>query len=211
MLQFRQIKPKEGIELKSLSLCIDIDGTVTEPYYWLERANAYFGSSLLPEHVTQYEIHKLLGVEPEVYLDFYEHNGIYLHSEAEIRIGARDVINSLYDNHIIHFVTAREERMTDVSVKWLNGHQIPMDSITHLGSHHKVEKAVELQADFFIEDSLDNALELAASGFQVLLIDCTYNKGLLPHNVMRVSNWFQIERIIDVRARQIPGRLKFAI
>ncbi|HSP47153.1 MAG TPA: hypothetical protein VLN47_03650 [Clostridiaceae bacterium] len=197
--------------MKSLSLCIDIDGTVTEPYYWLERANAYFGSSLLPEHVTQYEIHKLLGVEPEVYLDFYEHNGIYLHSEAEIRLGAREVISSLYDNHIIHFVTAREEKMTDVSVQWLNRHQIPMDSITHLGSHHKVEKAVELQADLFIEDSLENALELAASGFHVLLIDCTYNKGLLPHNVLRVSNWFQIERFIDVRARQIAGNLKFAI
>lgn len=205
------MKSKEGIELKSLSLCIDIDGTVTEPYYWLERANAYFGSSLRPEHVTQYEIHKLLGIEPEVYQDFYEKNGIYLHAEAEIRLGAREVINTLYDQHLIHFVTAREERMTDVSVQWLNGHHIPMDSITHLGSHHKVEKAVELQADFFIEDSLDNALELAAAGFQVLLIECTYNKGTLPNNILRVSSWFQIERIIDIRARQLSGNLKFAI
>lgn len=197
--------------MKSLNLCIDIDGTLTEPYYWLERANTYFGSSLLPEHVTEYEIHKLLGIEPEVYMDFYRKNGVLLHSEAEIRFGAPEVLSSLYGKHFVHIVTAREEKMTDVSVQWLKKHQIPMDSISHLGSHHKVEKAREFRSDLFIEDSLENALELAASGFLVLLIDCTYNKGQLPHNVLRVSNWFQIERIIGIQARRKAENLKYAI
>lgn len=197
--------------MKSLNLCIDIDGTITEPYYWLERANTYFGSSLLPVHVTQYEIHKLLGIEPEDYMDFYRENDVLLHSEAQIRLGASEVLSSLYGKHFVHFVTAREEKMTDVSLQWLKKYQIPMDSISHLGSHHKVEKAVELQSDLFIEDSLENALELAASGFLVLLMDCTYNKGHLPDNVLRVSNWFEIERIIGVQARRKAENLKFAI
>lgn len=28
--------------MKSLNLCIDIDGTITEPYYWIPRASEYF-------------------------------------------------------------------------------------------------------------------------------------------------------------------------
>lgn len=28
--------------MNNLNICIDIDGTITEPYYWLEISNKYF-------------------------------------------------------------------------------------------------------------------------------------------------------------------------
>ncbi|NTW71340.1 MAG: hypothetical protein HGA49_03770 [Eubacteriaceae bacterium] len=197
--------------MKSLNLCIDIDGTITEPYYWLASANAYFKSNLQPEDVTMYEIHKLLGVDQAIYHNFYQQNCEQLHSEADIRIGVHSVLTNLHNHHYLHFVTAREEKLTDISVQWLQKHQIPLDSITHLGSHYKVEKALELQADFFIEDRYENALELAEAGIQVLLIDCSYNRGYLPHNVFRVSHWFQIEKIIGDHSRRVPESLKLVI
>jgi uncharacterized HAD superfamily protein len=187
----------EVYEMRSLSLCIDIDGTITEPCYWLSRANEYFNTNIQPKDVTIYEIHKLLGVEEDKYNQFYNLFGILLHKEAKIRIGAKDIINKLFEHHIIHFVTAREEIMREVSLEWLAMHQIPMDSITLLGSNDKVNQAKKLNCDIFIEDRYENAIQLAQAGFEVLLIDCNYNKGGLPSNVTRVKTWFQIEKIIE--------------
>ncbi len=140
--------------------------------------------------------------EEDDFNEFYNLFGKLLHKEAKIRLGAKEVISGLYDNHQIHFVTAREEKMRDISLEWLTKHQIPMDSISLLGSHNKVSKAEQLGCDIFIEDRYDNAIQLSQAGFDVLLIDCNYNNGVLPSNVKRVKHWFQIEEIIENRAQQ---------
>ena len=194
---------KEGKNLKELNLCIDIDGTVTEPYYWLERANRFFDRQLKPEDITVYEIHRVLDVGEDDYNEFYDIYGKLLHKESKARFGASEMIRRLYQNHKIHFVTAREEKMRETSIEWLASYHIPLDSITLLGSHYKVEKARELESDLFIEDSYSNALQLAQAGFDVLLIDCTYNRGPLPQNVIRVRNWFEIAVIAESKARKI--------
>lgn len=183
-----------------LNICIDLDGTVTEPDYWLARANAYFDKNVLPHQLTTYDIEKILGIERKAYDRFYSVYGEMIHRESAIRIGASQVINKLYDAyHNIHFVTARDPRMEKVSVEWLERNYIPMDSISLLGRTDKVGKAMELRSDIFIEDSYDNTLQLAQAGFDVLLVDCPYNRGCLPTNVTRVSNWYQIARFIDKR------------
>lgn len=187
--------------MRGLSLCIDIDGTITEPYYWLQRVNQHFGTNVRPEDVNCYEIHQVLGIEAAVYQEFYDVFGSLLHAEAEIRHGAREVLNELFKSHSLHFVTARDGKMTEVSLEWLQRHGIPMDSISLLGSPNKVQRASELASDFFIEDSLDNAIQLAAAGFDVLLMDCNYNQTALPPNVTRVHDWFEIGKIIDQRAQ----------
>ncbi|MDD3168561.1 MAG: hypothetical protein PHC91_03730 [Eubacteriales bacterium] len=189
--------------MKELNLCIDIDGTVTEPYYWLERANRYFDRQLKPEDITAYEIHRMLDVEEGDYSEFYDLYGKLLHRESKARFRASEAIQSLYQKHMIHFVTAREEKMRDTSIEWLARHHMPMDSISLLGSHYKADKAKELNSDLFIEDCYSNALQLSRAGFDVLLIDCTYNKGLLPQNVTRVKNWSEILDIVDRKAKLI--------
>lgn len=189
--------------MKNLNLCIDIDGTVTEPYYWLNRANRYFDRQLKPEDVSVYEIHRVLDVGEDDYNEFYDLYGKLLHKESKARFGASQMIRRLYQSHNIHFVTAREEKMRETSIEWLDRHQMPMDSIWLLGSHYKVEKARELKSDLFMEDNYNNALQLAQAGFEVLLIDCSYNRGPLPRNVKRVKNWFEIAAIADIKARDI--------
>jgi len=143
--------------MQRLSVCIDIDGTLTDPYY-------YFGFSL--------------------------------NNESGIRSGVQDTINELYQTHYIHFVTARNEVMECASVNWLHRNEIPYDSISLLGTPDKVQRAGELEADIFVEDCYDSALQLARAGFDVLLLDCGYNQGPLLPNVTRVYNWRQIRDII---------------
>ena len=188
--------------MQRLSLCIDIDGTVTDPYYWIPRASKYFGRRINPEDVTCYRIHQVLGVEEKEYEEFYSIFGAMLHKEAEIRSGVCEVISELYKTHYIHFVTAREETMEFVSLDWLNNHQVPYDSISLLGTPDKIQRAGELESDLFIEDCYENALQLAEAGFEVLLIDCSYNQGPILPNITRVYNWYQIKAIITQHAEK---------
>jgi hypothetical protein len=190
--------------LRKLNLCIDIDGTVTEPYYWLERANRYFDRQVGPEDVTAYEIHKVLGVGEDDYKEFYDLYGKLLHGEAQARFGASEVIRELYrQQHNIHFVTAREEKYEATSTEWLARHQMPLDTICHLGHPNKVDKAKELKSDLFIEDCYSNVMQLAKAGFDVLMIDCSYNKGPLPENAIRVGNWAEIAEIAEAKAKYV--------
>lgn len=193
--------------MPGLSLCVDIDGTLTEPHYWLQRANRHFGTSLLPEAITCYEVHQALGVEATAYERFYREHGELLHAEATIRAGAQQVLSELYTKHAVHIVTAREERMRDVSLAWLQQHGIPLDSISLLGHPNKVQRAAELRSDFFLEDSLDNAIQLAGAGFEVLLVDCSYNRAPLPPLVTRVHDWFEIGQIVRRRADAAATRV----
>jgi uncharacterized protein len=193
---------KGGEKMKEMNICIDIDGTVTEPYYWLKEANRYFGKNVRPEDIKVYDIDIAMGIRPGDYDRLYSVAGERLHMDSEIRGGASEVISRLWDLNRIHFVTARDEAMRDVSADWLKKYDIPMDTLTLLGHSRKSGKAGELECDYFIEDSLSNAQELAEAGFKVLLIDCTYNKGLLMPGITRVKDWRQVEMFLKERMRE---------
>ena len=191
-------KRKGGDRVKeNLNICIDIDGTVTDPYFWVPQCNRFFGRQVQTKDVTQYEIHKVLGVEEKAFDDFYDKFGEEMHRNAAVLPGVTEILNKLYDQNRIHFVTARAENLRTVSLEWLDKYSIPMDSITLLGHPDKADKARSLDCDIFIEDSLRNAKQLAKAGFDVLLVDCNYNKGNLPPNITRVRNWCEIERYIQ--------------
>ena len=186
-----------------MNLCIDIDGTITEPYYWIRRANEFFRKNVTPEDVNVYEINEILGVEREKYELFYSIYGRLIHTEARIRIGARDVLGKLARKHRVHLVSARPEKMRDVTEEWLKRYQIESSTLALLGDPNKIWKARQLECDCFIEDSYANAIQLAQAGFEVLLLDCSYNKGALPSDVTRVKNWFQIFSIIRKKEEAI--------
>ncbi|HKL11914.1 MAG TPA: hypothetical protein VJ990_10720 [Clostridia bacterium] len=171
-------------------VCIDIDGTITEPFYYLERANHYFGVYLMPEDIRHYEVDLNYGVSRQAYLDFYRLFGDRIHFEAKPRAGAAQVLNRISEFDEIHYVTARAPEMLGVSRKWLESNGFPKGGIHCLGSHHKVEKARELSCDIFFEDRKENAIELAFEGFEVVLMDCPYNQGDLA-GVRRVGNWME--------------------
>jgi len=183
--------------MNQLNLCIDIDGTITEAYDWIPRVNDYFKTRITAKQVSVYEIHKTLGIQIEAYHEFYRLYGELIHEEVRIRIGVKDVLDKLYENHRIHIVSAREERMQNVTEKWLFQHELPRDTLSLLGTPDKVSKAHELCCDIFIEDRYENAVQLAAYGFKVLLIDCHYNQGFCYSGITRVMNWLEIEAYIE--------------
>lgn len=183
--------------MKFFNICIDIDGTITDPYFWLDSANAYFEKDLQIEDITQYRIDKVMGVTRKEYLDFYNKKRFQLHSEKQpIREDAKEIIQQLIKTNNIYFVTAREKDMEILTHRYLNKHNIPYDGVFVLGTSYKVDAAASLKCDIFIEDCYENALQLSKNGFKTLLIDTTYNRFPLNKNMTRVFNWNEIYTIL---------------
>lgn len=183
--------------MKNFNICIDIDGTITDAYYWLDITNKHFKKNITKEQVTEYSIYDVMGITEKEYYEFYEENKIKIHSEQELREDAKEIIKRLSYLHNIYFVTARDKSLTMLTHSYLKKNEIPFDDLFVLGSHYKVEKAKELNSSVFIEDNYDNAIQLSKAGFKVLLIDTYYNRKPLNENITRVNNWYEIFNIIE--------------
>lgn len=183
--------------MKNLNICIDIDGTITDPYYWLSYANSYFNSNVSENQITSYNIAEVLNVKDIDYLKFYEKCKFEIHSNQELRDDVKKVLNELYKSNNIYFVTARDKSLELLTFQYLKNNEIPFDKVLVLGTYNKVPSANELQCDVFIEDSYDNAISLSNAGFKVILIDTNYNRFPLNHNIIRASNWNEIFNIIN--------------
>lgn len=189
--------------MRGLNICIDIDGTITEPYYWVEYANKYFDLNLKDEDITQYEICDVLGVSLEEANEFYSRHGEEMLFNAQLRKNARNILWELYNIHNIFYVTARDSSLRELTEKWFRFNDLPMGELYTLGSHHKVEKAKELDCHIFLEDRYENAVELSAEGFKVFLLDCNYNRNKLLNGIKRVTNWDQIKKLITLEEKDI--------
>lgn len=184
------------LNMKQMNICIDIDGTITDPYYFLELSNRYFNKNITPEQVTQYALDKIYGVNEEEFDVFYKKYKFQLHENQAIRSDAKEFLDKLGSEHNLYFISARDKSMKMLTIEYLQTHRIPYDAIYLLGSHYKLEKAKELNCDFFIEDSYENAVYLAENGFTVVLLDTHYNRKPLMQNMFRVQNWEEAYSII---------------
>ncbi|CAM2761429.1 hypothetical protein HAHI6034_08980 [Hathewaya histolytica] len=182
-----------------LNIGVDIDGTITDPYYWLKYINMYFKTELKPEHIVKFNICEILNIEEQDYLEFYDMHGEEMHSDNIIRDNAKEVLNKLHEDHNIYYITARPEKFKKVTEEWLYSNELPKAPVHMMGHHNKVEKARELNCDFFVEDRYRNSVFLAKEGIKVLMLDTNYNRYPLISNMERVYNWNDIYNHIVVK------------
>jgi uncharacterized HAD superfamily protein len=183
--------------MKQFNICIDIDGTITDAYYYLELANRHFRKNITKEQVTEYSLDKVFGVKLEEFDEFYEKYRFEFHSNQELREGVTEVLGQLSSSCNLYFITARDVSMEALTKNYLEINKVPHDDLYLLGSHYKVEKAKELKCDIFIEDSYENAVQLAQNGFKVILLDTYYNMKPMLENIIRVNDWVDIHNIIN--------------
>ncbi len=184
-------------DMKRLNICIDIDGTMTDPYYFMPYFNKYFNKNLSIKDCTTHRIDELYGLDVDGINIFYEKIGEDMHKNATILPNVKKVFDELSKCHNLHIVTARRKSMEEITEQWLKKHEIAKVSLHSLGSYYKVDKAKELKCDIFIEDNPQNSSELAQAGIKVLLMDTNYNKTLSHKNITRVQNWNDIKLHID--------------
>ncbi len=183
--------------MKKLNICIDIDGTITDPYYFMPYFNQYFNKNLGPEDCHTCKLEDLYEVTLEEIIDFYIKEGDTMHLNAPVQEGVKEILWEMYEKHNLTFVTARNKRIESITLEWIKAQNLPPIPVHSLGSYHKVDKAKELNCDLFLEDNPENTRELAMAGIKVLLVDTNYNRYLDVENTMRVHSWYEIKDIID--------------
>lgn len=183
--------------MSKLNICIDIDGTITNPYHFIPYLNNMYNKDLKEEQCTTHKMEELYGVELEDLLKLFHTEYIHAYSEAIVVEHAKDVINELYSNHNLCFVTARSQNLREITIDWLKQNGLGEVGVHLLGSDYKLDKAKELNCNIFIEDNPDNAYQLADGGLKVILIDNNYNRNIDHENIIRVKNWNDIKEFIS--------------
>jgi uncharacterized protein len=123
-----------------------------------------------------------------------------LHAKVPLIDGATRAIAQLKNEHTLWLVSARPEYTRDVTEAWIQHHFPDMFEDTYLigteGSGgarcRKSDVVEELDLEFFIEDSLPNALDITEKGVPVILIDRPWNQGHVPSGVTRVYTWDEV-------------------
>lgn len=186
----------------SLKIGLDIDGVVADSFVVFRRElNKHYGKEITK--FDDYDMSKLYNVAWEDMSAFFAQNMEYLFSTPVPMDGAVATIHAwLREGHEIFYITARkcgaEERVT---LKWFDQNNIPRAKAVFVGEASKTFAVKQFAIDIFVEDYLGNALEIAAAGVPVLLLDAPYNRGKTPRGVTRCYNWKEIKARIDDLAK----------
>lgn len=184
----------------SRNICIDIDGTLTDPYFFIPYLNKLTGKKLSIDEYTSIDWNDTYGPEyQEIYNDFdkkYSH----IYTEAKIVDNAKKVIDNLVENgDKIYFVTARCESIEEITKEWINSVGLDESKVYSLsGTAKKVEMAKELNCDYFIEDDPNNAKNLTNAGIKVILMNTNYNQNLESDYLKRVDSWEDVSKVLSV-------------
>jgi len=184
---------------KSLTIGIDIDGTVTDPGSIVPLMNEAFGKNLAYADCREYNLARVYNISDEEFMVWLDEYGPRLYREAPVHGLADTVLQALHQQrlHQLVYISAREDKHRDVTLEWFERYDIPYHQIELIGSHDKCTAATKWKIDLFLEDRLENALQLSEElGIPVLLFDTPYNQGELPPLVRRIFSWDEVAAIV---------------
>lgn len=189
-----------------MKIGIDIDGTITHPSSCFTYMNKYLGTSIDFDQASEYELHTYTDMNQIEFWDYMVNSGhetgIYRESIPQEHV--RHHLWNLRKQYDLHYVTARSELVRPVTEEWIKQHELPLDSLIMTGSHDKVQVVRDLALDLFMEDRLENAVQIAEdTSIPVILFDAPYNRKAVPNNVIRVASWneavLEIQKFAPIR------------
>lgn len=209
-------KRKKKKSSKTFKIGIDIDNVISDTYTALVgRVNEVFGISIQMEEVITFSyLEENLGIEKERVREFITNS--LKREDFSLAIKPYEDAVSIVRKwgsygYSIHYITARPSSLGEITQKWLEKHGFWLkgatldlfdESIGYKSDVDYKKRIVEkIGIDVLIEDSRENAQVM---DIPVLLLDMPWNRGEVPENVKRVSNWGEIEEHMQV-PRQRPG------
>lgn len=170
---------------------IDLDNTVLDATTaHLRIYNQVSGRSFTSEDVNDFYIYRLYGWGKAERDRIYYKHGHDIHWDSRPYPQAVEIINSLYEEHIISIVTARPQLFRDVSIEWLKHHKIKFHNIDFV--EDKLQKCMNSNIDVLIEDGPHYAEQFAKANKPIILYDQPYNGSVLNPFVYRASNWLEV-------------------
>ncbi|WP_110111358.1 hypothetical protein [Bacillus sp. CGMCC 1.16541] len=177
---------------------IDIDGTVTCPTTFIPYLNESFQLDLTLDDITEYDLTPFVGVTQEELGKWFLENESHIYSNAPLAQDAKKVLSDWQAEHELFFISARHDKLLDVTKEWFTKQNLSFHHIELIGSHYKVETAKRLGVDIFFEDKHDNACDISEEcQIPVILFDTPYNRDPIPKNVIRVYNWIEAKQWVN--------------
>lgn len=177
---------------------IDIDGTVTCPTSLVPHINKAFQLDITLDDLTVYELTECLNIPKETFYEWFITAEPEIYAQSPLAVGAKTVLSKWNDEHELYFISARADKLRDVTETWFNTHEINYDHIELIGSHDKVSTAKRHEIDLFFEDKHDNAVDISEQlNIPVILFDTPYNRKPAPDSVIRVYNWQEAEKWVN--------------
>lgn len=129
---------------------------------------------------------------------FYDENIERIAQELKPIYNAKKYIDKLKeDGNEIYIITGRNngdyKNPYDITINWLNKHQIYYDKLIFTNAYNKQEKAEECiknNIDIMIEDSTSTAINIKEAGIRVLFMKTRFNQN--DQELERVSTWKEI-------------------
>ncbi|MED1954503.1 hypothetical protein [Brevibacillus centrosporus] len=184
---------------KVLTIGIDIDGTVTSPSSIVPLMNESFGKDLRYEDCFEYNLANVYKITDEEFDKWLDENGERLYTEAPVHGNADQILRGWHSHHQLIYISAREARHRAVTLDWFSRYDIPFHEVDLIGSHDKLAAAKRWRVDLFLEDRLENALQLSeALQIPVFLFDTPYNQSELPPLIHRVKTWDEVQKKVQM-------------
>ena len=175
-------------------ILIDIDGVLADASeYFLKTISKLCNRKVTINEITKYRWSDLDLISEEEELAILD--SFFAIEAAFVPAIKHSVglVNWLYSHFEVWLVTARPDKATLATERWLNTYGLLYDHLV-MGCPEKHD----LDADFVyaIEDSYNNATQLAAKGIKTMLLDYPYNREPEVPNLLRVYDWDEIEYIL---------------
>ena len=190
---------------------IDIDDTIADTFetgfeYAQEFTKKYCGReySNISERMGSIKTHKhwqeIFEWSEEEEIRFFEIYYDKIIKKVKIKEDVCDIINKLYKDNEIIFITARHDRNENTNIetvtkKWLEENNIPFNKV-FLG-RKKVEVCEEEKIDIFIDDSYENCKSVKEKNIKVYLIDHITNKNIQDDKIERAYGWKDLYEKIE--------------
>ena len=178
---------------------VDIDAVLTkegrgEENIWYQEICNYF--DLQEQQRNVYDFTEAFGVSNEEVKQFMADKAHEIFRSLPPAPKAKQVLTKLKNQGFtIILITARNDKYRNLTLNWLEKHQIPFDQLIH--SKHKADVCQELGVELFIDDKLENLQSIKENmEIPLLLMDMDHNQhyeGAIP----RVNNWLEIKEKIN--------------
>lgn len=185
--------------MKQLNIGIDIDDTIANTFdYLMPYVAEFFKVDLEYLKANDISYTTLEGDMKERELEFAK--AVYENVVLDIPLkdGVLEYLNRLKkDGHKLYFITYRtNEFYSDaygITSKYLEKHNIPYDKLICIKD--KATACKDNNIDLFIDDSINNCLNVSNEGIDVLLFNCKSNKHF--DGLYKVYNWKEIYDYIN--------------
>lgn len=201
-----KVNDKEANSLNkgSMTICIDIDGTMIDPYFFVPYLNRLNGVDIKNDDYKSINWIDIYGDKfQSLYRDF-DTIFSYVYKEAKILPDVYKTIKYFEKSgHNVYYVTARSKKIDQITKEWIAKNGLDPEKVISMGSKDKVNIAKKLGCDVFIEDDPGNVKKLLDAGFNVIILDTNYNKSIVGKNLIRLDSWKYMRESVDIINKMI--------